>query len=281
MTNVGSGGFERLPETPPQRRPPLDRRRQSFDRLRSVVEGDLLPRLLLAHKVGPLPPRLAARAREVLPGEDFQQFLGLLMDRPSDDAVVDFVQDRMAMGHTLEAVYEDLFTPAARDLGTRWEEDACDFVEVTLVCCQMQRVVRRLGRRMASASHRDDRGTVLVTCLPDEQHTLGAILVAEILSKEGWNILLGEPFDRIPETIDAGLLAFSLSRVDLWEKARDRIGAIRRKAGPGLQVMVGGAAFLRDPQLIMRVEADGWAEDGRSVTTLASRLCPPANLERT
>lgn len=253
----------------------LHRRPESFERLRSLIEGDLLPRLLLIHNAGPVPPGLAARAARVLPGGEYDRFLQLLVGRHSDDALSGFLTAFLEDGHSAEAVYVDLLAPAARELGRMWEEDSCDFAEVTLACCQMQRIIRRMTRRRAFDTSGEDRGRVLVEAPPEAQHTLGAIIVAEILSQTGWAVVLGQPFDPVPDVEGISLMAYSLSRTDQWTVARDRIAAIRRLA-PGVEVIVGGHAFLEEPALVSRVGADGWAEDGRALKAMTSGLCTPA-----
>lgn len=248
------------------------RRPRSFESLRSLVEGDLLPRLLLLHRARPVPPGLAARAARVLPGGEYDRFLELILGGHRDHAVAEFLDDLLHRGHSPESVFADLLAPAARRLGELWEEDICDFTEVTLACCQMQRVIRRLGRTVGLGRIPGTKGGVLVMTLPEEQHTLGAVVVAEILGRNGWSISLGRPFNVEHPDGDFVLLAFSLARVDQWEAARDLISAVRGRH-EGIQVMVGGSAFLTEPGLVSRVGADGWAEDGKALTALADRLC--------
>jgi methanogenic corrinoid protein MtbC1 len=223
-----------------------------------------------------VPPRLAERAARILPGGEYQRFLDLLMGSTPDDEVSDFLAEVLERGHSPQAVYSDLLAPAARQLGVMWEEDRCDFTQVTLACCQLQRVIRRLSSRLLASRGVESKGRAVVMGLSGTQHTLGILLVAEALSDEGWTVELGEPFQSPPDYRGVDLLAFSLSQTERWEDGRDLIASIRSKADPRLQVMVGGAAFLMDPSLTARMGADGWAEDVRSVGTLAERLCATA-----
>lgn len=275
MPEVAELGTSLAPDSRGPSTPSLHRRPESFERLRSLIEGDFLPRLLLIHNAGPVPPGLAARAARVLPGGEYDRFLQLLLGRHSDDALVGFLTAFLEDGHPVEAVYVDLLAPAARELGVMWEEDSCNFAEVTLACCQMQRIIRRMTRRRAFETSDHTRGRVLVEAPADAQHTLGAIVVAEILSQTGWSVVLGQPFDPVPDVEGVSLVAYSLARTDQWEAARDRIAALRRLV-PGVEVIVGGQAFLSQPTLVSRVGADGWAEDGRALKAMTSGLCSPA-----
>lgn len=275
MPEVAELGTTPVPDSRGPSTRSLHRRPESFERLRSLIEGDLLPRLLLIHNAGPVPPGLVARAARVLPGGEYDRFLQLLLGRHSDDALEGFLTAFLEDGHPAEAVYVDLLAPAARELGVMWEEDSCNFAEVTLACCQMQRIIRRMTRRRAFETSDATRGRVLVEAPPDAQHTLGAIVVAEILSQTGWSVVLGQPFDPVPDVEGISLVAYSLARTDQWEAARDRIAAIRRLV-PGVEVIVGGHAFLEQPALVSQVGADGWAEDGRALKAMTSGLCSPA-----
>ena len=273
MPDVDIGGFGEARTEPRQGKSPHAAMPESFEQLRRLVEGDLLPRLLLIHNAGPIPPRLAARAAQVLPSGEYDRFFGLVLGQQTDDTVTGFVEELLDKGHSLETVYVDLLAPAARQLGVMWSEDACDFVEVTLACCQLQRVIRRVGRQLLDDRPRSTKGCVLVEALPGEQHTLGAILVAEILGQDGWQVVLGEPFRPVDDFSDIRLVAFSLAQVSRWEEARDRIDTLRFRGDEGLQVIVGGGAFLERPALVSQMGADGWAEDGKAVRALADRLC--------
>lgn len=273
MPDVETGGFREVTRARESGPSPHPRASESFDQLRKLVEGDLLPRLLLIHRAGPIPPRLAARAAQVLPGAEYDRFMGLVLGRHSDEVVTEFVESLLDRGHSLDAVYVDLLAPAARQLGVMWEEDTCDFVEVTLACCQLQRVIRRVGRRLVDGRSRGTKGCVLVEALPGEQHTLGPMLVAELLGQDGWHVVLGEPFQPLYGLDGIRLVAFSVAQASRWEEARDRIEALRSRGEEGLQVMVGGGAFQERPALVSHMGADGWAEDGKAVQALADRLC--------
>lgn len=245
---------------------------RSFDRLRRTVEGDLLPRLLLVHNAGPIPPRLAARAADLLPQAEFQRLMEMLLGSAPDQDLAGLLEGLLSDGHSADAVFVDLLAPAARRLGTLWEEDDCNFVEVGLACSRLQRSVRRISSQLGALSPLNSKGTVLVMGLPGEEHTLGPVLVAELLYQDGWSVVLGEPFAPLGDYAGIDIVAFSLARTDHWRQARRAIARVRASGPERLQVMVGGAAFLKEPALVYRVGGDGWAEDGRSAKELANRL---------
>ena len=53
-----------------------------------------------------------------------------------------YVESLLARRVTPSAVYLDLLTPAARQLGAMWDEDRCDFTQVTVGLMRLQQVMR-------------------------------------------------------------------------------------------------------------------------------------------
>lgn len=226
--------------------------------LRRTVEGELLPRLLLQHRSGPVPPTLLARVDAVHPGE-LNRFIDLLR-QPDELLAEGFVWDRVEAGASHRSVFEDLLAPAANRLGTLWEDDTCDFVEVTLACARLQRTVRRLSAFHRARRSTPRRGRALVCGVEGDQHTLGAVLVAEVLAQEGYAVILGAPFEPDPRIGAFDLVAISVARVDRWPETRERVRRARTRHS-GARVIVGGGGVQRDPAGAATVGADGSAVD--------------------
>ena len=98
------------------------------DALARVVEAEILPRLMLAHR--PAAARRRGRAERAPSPQEIAAFSALLLaPGPVDlDAQVDALREG---GLPLARLLLDLLAPAARHLGALWEEDACDFLAVT------------------------------------------------------------------------------------------------------------------------------------------------------
>ncbi len=243
---------------------------RASSRVRRMVEGELLPRLLLTHHAGPLPPSFIARAESSMEHPAFDEFLRLVRSDDPDEEVREFLADAVERGDTVEVVLAELLAPVARRMGELWEEDECDFVEVTVVCNRLQRAIRRLASRFRYGTSGDEV-RVLVTGLPHAQHTLGALMVAETLANAGCDVALGEPF--VPGTDPYGydVIALSVARLDEAAAAEMMVRRLREQA-PEASIIVGGAAFREDPALIRRIRADGWAEDAASVRGLIKEM---------
>lgn len=239
-------------------------------RVRRMVEGELLPRLLLTHNAGPLPPSFIARAERSLRHPAFDEFMGLVRSDDPDEGVRAFLVEALDRGDTVEGVLAELLAPVARRMGELWEDDECDFVEVTVVCNRLQRAIRRLASRIRKGTS-GDGVRVLVTGLPHAQHTLGCLMVAETLSSSGCEVSLGEPFVPAIDPFGFDVIALSVARAEEAASAEMMIRRLRGQA-PQASIIVGGAAFREDPALIQGIGADGWAEDAASARRLICEL---------
>lgn len=239
-------------------------------RIRRLVEAELLPRFLISHHAGPVPPSFVARAADGVSHPRFEEFLTLVRAPSTDDEVRGWLEDLLDEGQTVETVLAELLAPVAQRMGSLWDEDECDFFEVTLVCSRLQRAIRQLASRFRERSP-SSAASILVTALPNAQHTLGMLMVAETLARYGLDVSLGDPF--VPGVDPSGfdVVAVSVTRTDEVQAATALISDIRRR-GPGVHILVGGAVFREDPSLISAIGADGWAEDAVATLTLVREM---------
>lgn len=255
---------------------PLSGRRS--ERLERTIQNEIVPRLLLSHRAGPIPPQVSAAVGRTLSAQDVDEFLDAV--RGVDDAIAaDFVRDIVASGAPIDAVYLDLLAPTARRLGKLWETDECDFVEVTVAMGRMQRLLRDLSQVfLADAGRPETVGSVLLTCIPGEQHTLGIIMVGEFLLRDGWRVLVGAPWTEhdllsMVRTEWYDVIGFSVgceSRLSSLKREIRRLRSASRN--PNVQVLVGGRVFSDDPAMIERVGADAAASDAREAPIVARSL---------
>ncbi|WP_310568537.1 cobalamin B12-binding domain-containing protein [Gemmatimonas sp.] len=252
------------------------------ERLERTIENELVPRLLASHRAGPVPPALSMAMARELSERDVDGFVAAV--RSLDDSrAVQFLRDILAEGATVEAVYLDLLAPSARRLGQMWDNDECDFVEVTVSLGRMQRMLRDLSQVfLADATRSEPVGSVLLTCIPGEQHTLGIIMVGEFLLRDGWRVLVGAPWSESDLLTMVGtewfdVIGFSVgseSRLPLLKRDIRRLKSASRN--PHLQCMVGGQVFSDDPTLADQVGANAIAGDAREAPQIARRLLDAA-----
>jgi methanogenic corrinoid protein MtbC1 len=159
-----------------------------------TIETELVPRMLMAHQTAPAAPLPVANGVRTLTPHDIPSFLEEVLGT-DDAAAAAYVRQLLAEGVSVESIYLELLSPAARELGLRWEDDECSFVDVTVAMGRLQRVLRELSQVFQSeGSEPAKEGQVLLTCLPGEQHTLGLIMVAEFLIRDGFRVHVGTPW---------------------------------------------------------------------------------------
>jgi MerR family transcriptional regulator, light-induced transcriptional regulator len=237
-----------------------------------ALEFDLIPRLL-AHA------RATAgqhAAHPPLTIGDVERFVADLL-HPDENRATDRVEALRSAGASLEQICLELFSPAARDLGVRWEEDESDFLDVTVGLGRMQRILREIGASI-NASISADAGQAFLCGLREEQHSLGLAMVAEFFVVDGWGVTVGPPLGVNDVEQEVRLRWYDVVGVStgLGEripKVRDMIARIREASvNPDLAVLVGGRAFQEDPTLVERVGADASAPDAAQAPMVARTL---------
>jgi methanogenic corrinoid protein MtbC1 len=246
-------------------------------RLVQTLESDIIPRLVRAHRVhedgsrsaepnAPAAwPEIAAFARQCF---------------ASDDASMrGIVHGLLAAGCTVPQLYSKLLAPTARALGTLWEEDHCDFTDVTVGVGRLQQLLRELSPSFtAEIDHLDIGRRILLLPAPGEQHTLGASMVAEFFRRAGWDVVGGvggsglDPKQALQnEWFDIlGLSAGSQARVD-W--LRDCVAHARQVSlNRGLGVLVGGPLFVVDDRAGQQIDCDAVVTDGERGPEFAEAL---------
>jgi methanogenic corrinoid protein MtbC1 len=243
--------------------------------LEKAIASEVIPRLLLAHAEEPgLRP---APAPERKPGAEAVAELTrivLLHDSSIGEA---YIEAMKAQGVTLESIYIDLITPAAKLLGEMWKADLCSFADVTIGLARLQQIARHHAPAFEAegvVSSGDTRRAMLVA-MPGEQHTLGIFLVESFLRRAGWDVV-GGPAMSSKELMGAvrrdwfALVGLSISADSLVQQLEGVIRMIRRESrNQGVGILVGGRVFVDHPDWVARVGADAMARDAREAVRVA------------
>ena len=245
--------------------------------LRALVEAEIIPRLMLAHRSQHQQPAHAP----AVPRDDVVAFTEALLKQNISEANA-IIGNICQRGAPMQAIYLDLLTPAARHLGELWEADTCNFSEVTLclwrILTMLYDVRPAFQCESALCSSAQIERRILIANLPGYQHTLGVSMLSEFFRRDGW-VTLTIPSPQPREIQDSlsldwfDVLALSASTDREVDDLTKIITATRKTSrNPRLAIMVGGALFLRHPELVRSEGADGVAEDAVSALTLAAKL---------
>jgi hypothetical protein len=99
----------------------------------------------MAQAHGLMPRDMVAGTQAVDPAEA-AKFASLPLELEADELLV-LVEGILARGASVESVFIDLLAPSARRLGQHWEDDDCDFVDVTMGLWRLQEVMREVTLR--------------------------------------------------------------------------------------------------------------------------------------
>lgn len=243
--------------------------------LARLIEGEIIPRLLMAHQS-------AARADEAAPvagGIAAGEVVGFahLVLAEELPVLLKNAEGFVARGIEVDALYFDLFSPAAKLLGSMWEEDRVSFNDVTVGLCRLQQLVYALSDRIKSDGEGDGR-TALFALTPGDQHSFGLVMVVEFFRRAGWRTVCvpdasEQDLVELVRTEAFDLIGFSMSDEKWLDPLPGVISALRSASrNPSVRVIVGGRVFTDRPERVAEVGADETAEDARQAVSNANRL---------
>jgi len=239
-------------------------------RLEELVRDRIVPRLMLLHNDA------TEAVTEFGPGPDDIAEFGRLVIGADSSLAAEFAERMRQRGLSSDALFETLLAPTARHLGELWEQDLCDFVEVSVGIGRLQTLLSELSQNQAPAP--DLRRRALLISTQKDQHVFGLDIVASFLRFSGWDTLIekGLCADDNAQTAAQNWFAVvgvTMSREASFDSVARVIASVRRASlNPAISVMVGGVAFVGRHDLVVRVGADAAANDGPGAALLAQRL---------
>ncbi|MDM7957664.1 B12-binding domain-containing protein [Blastomonas sp.] len=203
------------------------------------------------------------------------------------DVLSDMVSAYLDQNIAPETLFIQLIAPAARELGEKWTRDECDFVDVTMGLWRLQSLLRTVALWAPPSPGWNLRtNKALFTAMPDDQHSLGTLIISECFQRAGWDVeTLIEPQQ---SDILQALSTTSFDLVGLTVTTDFSIGAVPKlltamrsvSCNSNLAIMIGGPALGYDPVRARELGADGTAPDAEAALKMADELVS-AGVERT
>jgi methanogenic corrinoid protein MtbC1 len=245
--------------------------------LTTLIESEIIPRMMVAHATDA--PTAAPVERGAVIGQDeIVAFAPLVMQVEADELLV-HVEAMIARGVTFESVLVDLLAPTARLLGEYWDDDRCDFVDVTMGLWRLQEVVHEIsGRQPDQRLSGNSARRALFSPMPGEQHSFGTVVIEDVFRREGWltdRLCDADTADLLKRAKDDwfDIIGLTVSCDCHIAPLRTIIAALRDVSkNPHVCVMVGGRVFSADPDLAVHVGADGTARDAKAAPRVADEL---------
>lgn len=243
----------------------------------SIIEHQIIPRLMMAHASSEIGDPRPRHARQITP-EEAARF-AILPLRLEAASLLEEVDGFIAKGASVETICLDLLAPAARRLGEMWDHDECDFLDVTMGLWRLQEVMREVAARSpADVSAASAPRTALFSPMPGDHHNFGALMIEEVFNRGGWRAeALIKPerrelLDRLArQSFD--LVGLTLARDCPSASLGNLIRAVRNvSANPNIIVLVGGRMINENPDIATQVGADGTAADALAALQVANDL---------
>ena len=255
-------------------------RPQLADQLARIVEGEIIPRLMLVHRM----ERQDGQESAPLSPDTIEKFARYALSS-GPDSLMAIIGRLMQTGVALESIYVDLLGPAARRLGEFWEDDRVSFADVAIALGRLQHVVRELSLQGPNELPMSVGRAALFAAAPGEHHTFGLVIIEECFRRSGWRTwaeLSGSVADVVSavQAHDFDLFGMSASSDERLDQIAPMIMSVRKASrNRDITVMVGGRLFVERPELVAKVGADTMAADARqavlgaegAVRRLASR----------
>lgn len=241
--------------------------------MRGVLEDQIIPRLLVAHRDGAVNARPTGRL-------DAHVAAFANVCAAGDRAAADrLVAQLRAEGHGADSVMVDLVGPAALLLGREWEEDRRSFVDVTLGLVLMHEIIHTMGYEFRDGPKQAGQvRRVMLASAPGSQHVLGLSIVSEFFRKAGWQVVL----EVSPSSVELchavknewfDLVGLSVALDAQLPALPALIGKLKADSrNPAMPVLLGGPVFTISPQQAARFGAQAICTDAREAVATAHAL---------
>lgn len=257
---------------------------RSGDAINTIIEGEIIPRLMMAHSSGSEDAVADERPQEIEPA-DAARFAVLPLELEAD-ALLAEIDRFVGKGVSVDSIYLDLLAPSARTLGEMWDRDECDFIDVTMGLWRLQEVMREVAARVPGESHPSlGRKVALFSAMPGDVHSFGTLMIEEVFARAGWESeALVKPERR--ELLDRlsrrryDLVGLTVARDCPSSALANLIKAMRSvSANPHIAVLVGGRVINENPSMVAEVGADGTGIDARAALATAEKLVHSAHAD--
>jgi methanogenic corrinoid protein MtbC1 len=200
-------------------------------------------------------------------GQLLEALLGALQaaDQPGAMRVVDRA---MKLGWTVDDVRFHLLTPAMYEVGLRWQRAEIGVADEHLACSICEWLLFALAGRVRRPPATGRRA--LVGCSEGELHSLGARMIAHLLSERGWGVLLlgaDTPAAAWPQIVRArrpDVAVLSTTVHGVLGRVGPSLRAIK-EARPSCRTVIGGQAYWELSSAAADFGADSLTLDARSL----------------
>ncbi|WP_300555651.1 B12-binding domain-containing protein [Limnohabitans sp. Rim8] len=252
--------------------------------LTEVIETQIIPRLVQAHRID-LHDANAPTAGPGISPKQLATFVALSKSSSASETT-QFIDELLHQGVTTDRIFLELIAPAARQLGLMWEQDLCDFTEVTCGLVRMHEITHRLGFEYQNGPQLGgDVQRIMLASAPGSQHFLGMTIVSDFFRKAGWDVVIEISLSE-KELMHAvnnewfDVIGISCATEAQLKTLPGLIRALKSSSGnPEPGVLLGGPIFTLQQHDARSLGADGICIDVKEAVALAAsfRSSPSAS----
>ena len=246
----------------------------------SVVESQIIPRLLNAQKIRTRHLSLVSSLRKIPSQKEIEKFADLCVSQ--DPKVTQaFVNHFLEIGLSKEDIFLELIAPAARYLGSQWDDDCMDFSQVNLGMIRLHAIANefRFG-------HKEDlfvKGKVkrvMIASAPGSLHMLGTTIVADFFRKEGWQVVVSIPSsaNELAQAVSQewfDVVGLSICMAEQLNSLADLIKQFKSLSlNPRVAVLLGGPIFALKESFAIDFGADDICVNAKHAVGVAESLLP-------
>lgn len=243
--------------------------------LTEVIEAQIIPRLVQAHRVSLAETDPTTLGPGITP-KQLATFVALSKSSQSSETT-QFVDKLLHQGITTDRIFLELIAPAARQLGLMWEQDLCDFTEVTCGLVRMHEITHRLGFEYQNGPQLGgDVQRIMLASAPGSQHFLGMTIVSDFFRKAGWDVVIEISLSE-KELVHAvsnewfDVIGISCGTEAQLKTLPGLIRALKAASGnPEPGVLLGGPIFTLQAHNARSLGADGICVDVKEAVALAA-----------
>lgn len=190
-------------------------------------------------------------------------------------AAAKLIEARHQQGADVNTLYLEYLAPAAHELGSRWKSDKITFADVTVGTGRIYAIMRSLRRRTTSARNIDSK-TAFFASVPEDDHTLGVKMAADLARKDGWNVdfeIDGSHEEILTRIENGGHTLIGLSGGGKHSVPNlTRLVLALRVQQPGAMILISGNIVDVAPDTLRLMHVDGMARDYQSAMSELDRL---------
>ena len=246
----------------------------------SIIEAQIIPRLLKAERVNGNNLTLVPASRAMPSKEEIDSFVELCVSQDPFVAMI-FVNKLLEEGLNTEHIFLELITPAARALGTQWDLDRMDFVDVTHGLVRLHAIAHEIGFAYQDGPVlQGEIKRIMIASAPGSEHLLGPTIVADFFRKAAWQVVIeiSSSKKQLVQAVENewfDTVGLSVSIAPQLTDLADLVDQIKQRSrNPRVVVLLGGPIFTVENLQASDFGATGICVDAKEAVSLALSLQP-------